>query len=145
VKRLWISSTAERSHYLRRLSLSDAIEEINHCSLPALCRFEPCRAYQRLELLAQAVDHPVDAVDLLDLSSPVALGRHKVCCWGRKPSFSRGSGKPLLFCFVRRLIDQHAQHLGIILIARLALSEHPKLSAQHLQRLNGGIPTENLF
>jgi hypothetical protein len=95
VKRLWISSTAERSHYLRRLSLSDAIEEINHCSLPALCRFEPCRAYQRLELLAQAVDHPVDAVDLLDLSSPVALGRHKICCWGRKPSFSCGSGKSL--------------------------------------------------
>ena len=28
MKRLWISSTAERSHYLRRPSLSDAIEEI---------------------------------------------------------------------------------------------------------------------
>ena len=30
---------SEGGHYLRRLSLSDAIEEINHCSLPALCRF----------------------------------------------------------------------------------------------------------
>jgi hypothetical protein len=50
-------------------------------------------------------------------------------CGGRKPAFSCGSGKPLLSGFVRRLIDQYAQHLGIILIARLALSEHPKLSA----------------
>jgi hypothetical protein len=97
--------------------LSDAIEEINHCSLPALCRFEPCRAYQRLELLAQAVDHPVDAVDLLDLSSPVALGRHKICCWGRKPSFSCGSGKPLLSRFVGWAIDRHPEHRRFLRVA----------------------------
>jgi hypothetical protein len=57
---------------------------------------------------------------------------------GRKPAFSCGSGKPLLSCFVWRGVD-HAQHLGIILIARLALSEHPKLSAQQLQRLIGDV------
>ena len=120
----------------------------------AMCGLEAMRSREAGVQLVQLAEHPGGAclcsrssatgrqgswhhlLAIASVSGP-DCGTHN--CGGRKPAFSCGPGKPLLSCFVRRVVDQHAQHLGIILIARLALSEHPKVSAQHLQRLNGDV------
>ena len=101
MKRLWISSTAERSHYLRRPSLSDAIEEIKG-------------EIKGLRRLLAAV---TPALDRRARDRSVGAVKRSTCPQWASCGLSRCAGKPLLPCFIGRAVDCHPDRHWIVLIA----------------------------
>src|SRR6476659_4524232 len=83
---------------------------IHFCFIRFLCGYFPPILGDAHSIVLRLLRPLLGRTGMVYLRSPVALGRHKIRCWGRKPAFSCGSGKPLLSCFVGWAIDRHPEH-----------------------------------